>query len=35
MQSCSQNNPTGFEEYYVDPPITPAEFEEEKSMYDT
>lgn len=29
------NNPTGFEEYYVDPPITPVEYEEEKSMYDT
>ncbi|CAD6563964.1 MAG: hypothetical protein ASARMPRED_002593 [Alectoria sarmentosa] len=28
------NNPTGFEEYYVDPPITPAEYEEEKSIYD-
>lgn len=28
------NNPTGFEEYYVDPPITPEEYEEEKSMYD-
>ncbi|CAD6576268.1 MAG: hypothetical protein ASARMPREDX12_007814 [Alectoria sarmentosa] len=28
------NNPTGFEEYYVDHPITPAEYEEEKSIYD-
>ena len=26
--------PTGFEEYYVDAPVTPAEFEEEKSLYD-
>ncbi len=26
--------PTGFEEYYVDAPITPAEFEEEKGLYD-
>ncbi|EGE04706.1 hypothetical protein TEQG_03880 [Trichophyton equinum CBS 127.97] len=25
---------TGFEEYYVDPPMTPAEHEEEKSIYD-
>lgn len=28
------NNPTGFEEYYVDPPITPVEYEEEKNIYD-
>ena len=26
--------PTGFEEYYVDAPVTPAEFEEEKGLYD-
>ena len=26
--------PTGFEEYYVDVPVTPAIFEEEKSLYD-
>jgi hypothetical protein len=26
-------NPTGFEEYYVDPPITPTEYEEEQSLY--
>ena len=25
--------PTGFEEYYVDAPVTPAEFEEEKGLY--
>ncbi|KAK4696559.1 hypothetical protein P7C71_g1382, partial [Lecanoromycetidae sp. Uapishka_2] len=29
------NAPTGFEEYYVDAPLTPAEFEEEKSIYDS
>lgn len=29
----AQNNPTGFEEYYVDTPVTPAEYEEEKGMY--
>lgn len=29
-----QNKPTGFEEYYVDAPITPQQFEEEKSIYD-
>ncbi|KZF23181.1 hypothetical protein L228DRAFT_245915 [Xylona heveae TC161] len=27
------NKPTGFEEYYVDAPITPAEFEEERGLY--
>ncbi len=26
--------PTGFEEYYVDAPVTPAEFVEEKGLYD-
>ncbi|EGD88847.1 hypothetical protein H112_03767 [Trichophyton rubrum D6] len=26
---------TGFEEYYVDPPMTPAEHDEEKSIYDS
>ena len=26
--------PTGFEEYYVDAPVTPAEFAEEKGLYD-
>lgn len=26
--------PTGFEEYYVDAPVTPAEFIEEKGLYD-
>lgn len=26
--------PTGFEEYYVDAPVTPAEFDEEKGLYD-
>lgn len=36
LMSCStlQNAPTGFEEYYVDAPLTPAEYEEEQSMYD-
>lgn len=27
-------NPTGFEEFYVDAPVTPAEYEAEKGMYD-
>lgn len=27
--------PTGFEEFYVDAPLTPAEFEEEKGIYDS
>ncbi|KAL9005150.1 MAG: hypothetical protein Q9188_002064 [Gyalolechia gomerana] len=26
--------PTGFEEFYVDAPLTPAEFDEEKGLYD-
>jgi hypothetical protein len=30
----SQNAPTGFEEYYVDAPLTPAEHKEEKKIYD-
>ncbi|KAL6719295.1 hypothetical protein ACLMJK_003534 [Lecanora helva] len=29
------NAPSGFEEYYVDTPVTPAEFEEEKKIYDS
>ncbi|KAL1953876.1 hypothetical protein VTO42DRAFT_2062 [Malbranchea cinnamomea] len=29
-----KKKPTGFEEYYVDAPMTPAEFEEEKKLYD-
>ncbi|KAF7596332.1 hypothetical protein BBP40_002076 [Aspergillus hancockii] len=29
-----QNKPTGFEEYYVDAPMTPEEYREEKSLYD-
>ncbi|PLB47241.1 hypothetical protein P170DRAFT_363673 [Aspergillus steynii IBT 23096] len=29
-----KNKPTGFEEYYVDAPMTPEQFEEEKSIYD-
>ncbi|KAL8854321.1 MAG: hypothetical protein Q9221_000807 [Calogaya cf. arnoldii] len=28
------NAPTGFEEFYVDTPLTPAEYEEEKDLYD-
>ncbi len=28
-----KNAPTGFEEYYVDTPVTPDEFEEEKGLY--
>ncbi|KAI9836641.1 MAG: hypothetical protein M1819_001275 [Sarea resinae] len=28
------SKPTGFEEYYVDAPLTPAEFEEERNIYD-
>lgn len=31
---CLQNKPTGFEEYYVDAPITPEEFEKERELYD-
>ncbi|KAI9821746.1 MAG: hypothetical protein M1827_002327 [Pycnora praestabilis] len=30
-----KKKPTGFEEYYVDAPITPAEYEEENDMYDS
>ncbi|KAF5859634.1 hypothetical protein ETB97_002607 [Aspergillus alliaceus] len=30
-----RGKPTGFEEYYVDAPITPKEFEEEKALYDS
>ena len=29
-----KNAPTGFEEYYVDAPLTPAEHAEEKGLYD-
>ncbi|KAE8149153.1 Argonaute complex, subunit Arb1 [Aspergillus avenaceus] len=29
-----KNKPTGFEEYYVDAPMTPDEYAEEKSIYD-
>ncbi|OGM42192.1 hypothetical protein ABOM_009325 [Aspergillus bombycis] len=29
-----KNKPTGFEEYYVDAPMTPKEYEEEKKLYD-
>ncbi|RAK99031.1 uncharacterized protein BO80DRAFT_143151 [Aspergillus ibericus CBS 121593] len=29
-----KNKPTGFEEYYVDAPITPQEFENERQIYD-
>ncbi|KNG89813.1 hypothetical protein ANOM_002861 [Aspergillus nomiae NRRL 13137] len=29
-----KGKPTGFEEYYVDAPITPKEYEEEKELYD-
>ncbi|KAE8321917.1 Argonaute siRNA chaperone complex subunit Arb1-domain-containing protein [Aspergillus sergii] len=29
-----KGKPTGFEEYYVDVPITPKEYEEEKALYD-
>lgn len=29
-----QNKPTGFEEYYADPPLTPDEYKEERSIYD-
>ena len=29
-----QNKPTGFEEYYADPPLTPDEHKEEKDIYD-
>ncbi|KAM5476191.1 hypothetical protein MauCBS54593_000876 [Microsporum audouinii] len=29
-----KKKPTGFEEYYVDAPMTPAEYTEEKSIYD-
>ncbi|KAL8959248.1 MAG: hypothetical protein Q9193_003857 [Seirophora villosa] len=29
-----QAAPTGFEEFYVDPPVTPAEFKEEQDLYD-
>ncbi|KAK2746324.1 hypothetical protein FQN57_003206 [Myotisia sp. PD_48] len=32
--SKKKNKPTGFEEYYVDRPITPAEYEQEKFIYD-
>lgn len=28
-----QNKPTGFEEYYVDAPMTPAEYTEELELY--
>lgn len=28
-----QTAPTGFEEFYVDAPVTPAEYEEEKGLY--
>lgn len=30
----ASEKPTGFEEYYVDPPVTPADFLEEQSLYD-
>lgn len=30
----SKTKPTGFEEYYTDPPVTPAEHEEERGLYD-
>ncbi|KAK2766888.1 hypothetical protein FQN54_006202 [Arachnomyces sp. PD_36] len=30
-----KKKPTGFEEYYADPPLTVAEFEENKSLYDS
>ena len=30
----ASEKPTGFEEYYVDPPVTPEEFQEEQSLYD-
>jgi hypothetical protein len=26
--------PTGFEDYYADPPLTPAEYTEEQELYD-
>lgn len=29
-----QNKPTGFEEYYVDAPITPEQYKEEREVYD-
>jgi hypothetical protein len=29
-----QNKPTGFEEYYVDAPITPQEYAEGREVYD-
>jgi hypothetical protein len=29
-----QNKPTGFEESYVDVPLTPEEYEVEKKLYD-
>ena len=29
-----QNKPTGFEEYYVDAPITPEQYKEERGVYD-
>jgi hypothetical protein len=29
-----QNQPTGFEEYYVDAPITPQEYAEGREIYD-
>jgi len=30
----SKTKPAGFEEYYTDPPVTPAEHEEERGLYD-
>jgi hypothetical protein len=31
--SYSKNKPTGFEDNFTDPPVSPQEFEEEKDMY--